>query len=79
MKGIADTGFLVAFVSRDDAFHNWAVGLADQLDEPLVAGHEAVDCVEEHGGAAAVCSSTRVVGPPQKGTRLKALLRARTT
>ena len=36
MKGIADTGFLVAFVSRDDAFHDWAVGVADQLDEPLL-------------------------------------------
>ena len=36
MKGIADTGFLVAFVSRDDAYHDWAVGLAEQLDEPLL-------------------------------------------
>ena len=36
MKGIADTGFLVAFVSRDDAFHDWAVGLAEHLDESLL-------------------------------------------
>jgi predicted nucleic acid-binding protein len=36
MKGIADTGFLVAFVSRDDAYHDWAVGLAEQLDGPLL-------------------------------------------
>jgi predicted nucleic acid-binding protein len=36
MKGIADTGFLVAFVSRDDAYHDWAVGVAAQLDEPLL-------------------------------------------
>jgi predicted nucleic acid-binding protein len=36
MKGIADTGFLVAFVSRDDAYHDWAVGLAEQLHEPLL-------------------------------------------
>jgi len=36
MKGIADTGFLVAFVSRDDAYHDWAVGLADEFDEPLL-------------------------------------------
>lgn len=36
MKGIADTGFLVAFVSRDDAYHDWAVSLAEQLDEPLL-------------------------------------------
>jgi uncharacterized protein len=36
MKGIADTGFLVAFVSRQDAFHDWAVGLAGELSEPLL-------------------------------------------
>ena len=36
MKGIADTGFLVAFVSRDDAYHDWAVGLAGELTEPLL-------------------------------------------
>jgi predicted nucleic acid-binding protein len=36
MKGIADTGFLVAFVSRDDTYHDWAVSLAEQLDEPLL-------------------------------------------
>ena len=27
MKGIADTGFLVAFGNRNDAHHDWAVGL----------------------------------------------------
>ena len=36
MKGIADSGFLVAFVSRDDAYHDWAVGLARELDAPLL-------------------------------------------
>jgi predicted nucleic acid-binding protein len=36
MKGIADTGFLVAFVSRNDAYHDWAAELAEQLDEPLL-------------------------------------------
>lgn len=36
MKGIADTGFLVAFVSRDDVYHDWAEGVAAQLDEPLL-------------------------------------------
>lgn len=28
MKGIADTGFLVAFANRGDAHHDWAVALA---------------------------------------------------
>ena len=36
MKGIADTGFLVAFANRDDEHHRWAVGLAEQVDEPLL-------------------------------------------
>jgi len=36
MKGIADTGFLVAFANRADAHHQWAVGIAGQVDEPLL-------------------------------------------
>jgi predicted nucleic acid-binding protein len=36
MKGIADTGFLVAFANRGDAHHQWAVGLAERVEEPLL-------------------------------------------
>ena len=36
MKGIADTGFLVAFANRADRHHDWAVGVAEQLTEPLL-------------------------------------------
>lgn len=36
MKAIADTGFLVAFANRSDAHHEWAVELADRVDEPLL-------------------------------------------
>lgn len=36
MKGIADTGFLVAFASRNDRYHHWSVELAAQLTEPLL-------------------------------------------
>ena len=36
MKGIADTGFLVAFANRDDMHHDWAVGLAGRVTEPLL-------------------------------------------
>jgi len=36
MKGIADTGFLVAFANRNDRHHAWAVGVAEQLSEPLL-------------------------------------------
>ena len=36
MKGIADTGFLVAFANRNDEHHDWAVAIAEQLVEPLL-------------------------------------------
>ena len=36
MKGVADTGFLVAFANRTDAYHDWAVGLAARVTEPLL-------------------------------------------
>lgn len=36
MKGIADTGFLVAFANRGDEFHDWAVGVAAHVTEPLL-------------------------------------------
>ncbi len=36
MKGIADTGFLVAFANRSDRHHEWAVRLAESLHEPLL-------------------------------------------
>ncbi len=35
MIGIADTGFVVAFLNRRDAHHRWAVRLAGQVDAPL--------------------------------------------
>ena len=36
MKGIADTGFLVAFANRSDLHHDWALGVADQVSDPLL-------------------------------------------
>ena len=36
MIGIADTGFLVAFANRTDRHHEWAVGLAARVTEPLL-------------------------------------------
>ncbi len=36
MKGIADTGFLVAFARANDTHHDWAVGLAGRVTEPLL-------------------------------------------
>jgi len=36
MKGIADTGLIVAFGSRTDQHHAWAVELARSITEPLL-------------------------------------------
>ncbi len=36
MKGIADTGFLVAFANAGDHHHAWAVRLARELTAPLL-------------------------------------------
>ncbi len=36
MKGIADTGFLVAFANRNDNYHAWAVTVASGVTEPLL-------------------------------------------
>ena len=36
MKGIADTGFLVAFANRGDRHHEWAVRVAEGVTEPLL-------------------------------------------
>jgi predicted nucleic acid-binding protein len=36
VKGIADTGFLVAFANRNDEYHNWAVSVARRITEPLL-------------------------------------------
>jgi predicted nucleic acid-binding protein len=36
MTGLADTGFLVAYLNRRDQFHDWATSLARQITEPLI-------------------------------------------
>jgi predicted nucleic acid-binding protein len=36
VKGIADTGFLVAFANRNDRHHGWAVRVAEGATEPLL-------------------------------------------
>ncbi len=36
VKGIADTGFVVAFANRNDLHHEWAIGVAAQVTEPLL-------------------------------------------
>ena len=36
MRGIADTGFLVAFANRRDRHHGWAVSVAEQVSTPVL-------------------------------------------
>jgi len=36
MKGIADTGFIVAFGNRGDSHHPWAMEVARKITEPLL-------------------------------------------
>jgi predicted nucleic acid-binding protein len=36
VKGIADTGFLVAFANANDAHHGWATQIAASVTEPLL-------------------------------------------
>ena len=36
MRGIADTGLLVAFANRNDRYHDWAVRIAESVTEPLL-------------------------------------------
>jgi len=36
MKGIADTGFIVAFARRNDQYHDWATDVAKGITEPLL-------------------------------------------
>lgn len=42
MKGIADTGFLVAFANSADRHHQWAIELAQGISEPLLTCEAAL-------------------------------------
>lgn len=53
MKGIADTGFVVAFLNRRDAHHRWAVRLAEQVNAPLVTCEAVLAEAAFHCGSVA--------------------------
>ena len=42
MKGIADTGFIVAFGNRNDRYHGWSVEVARGITEPLLTCEAAL-------------------------------------
>lgn len=54
MKGIADTGFLVAFANRDDQHHEWALGVATQVTEPLLTCEACLAEAAFHLGSVAL-------------------------
>ena len=51
MKGLADTGFLVAFVSRNDRYHDWAVSIAQQQAEPFLTCESVLSETAFHLGS----------------------------
>ena len=60
MRGIADTGFLVAFASRDDSHHSWAEDLASRVEEPLLTCEAVLAETAFHlRSVAIVCSMLR--------------------
>jgi hypothetical protein len=53
MKGIADTGFIVAAGSREDTYHRWAVDLARRLTGPLLTCEAVLAEAAYHLGSSA--------------------------
>ena len=54
MKAIADTGFLVAFGNRRDFHHEWAVGIAEGVTEPLLTCEAVLAETAFHLGSSAL-------------------------
>ena len=53
MKGIADTGFVVAFGNRNDSHHAWAVDLSRTITEPLLTCEAVLAEAAFHLGSSA--------------------------
>ena len=53
MKGIADTGFVVAFGNRNDSHHAWALDLARTITEPLLTCEAVLAEAAFHLGSSA--------------------------
>jgi predicted nucleic acid-binding protein len=62
VKGIADTGFIVAFVSQADAHHAWATDVARRISEPLLTCESVLSESAFHLG-----SSSHVLGLVEGG------------
>lgn len=51
MKGIADTGFIVAFARSSDRFHSWALDVAEEAKEPLLTCESVLSEAAYHLGS----------------------------
>jgi uncharacterized protein len=51
VKGIADTGFIVAFRNRTDRHHRWAADLAEEVTEPLLTCESVLSEASFHLGS----------------------------
>jgi predicted nucleic acid-binding protein len=54
MRGIADTGLVVAFLNRSDHHHGWAVEIARRVSEPLLTCEAVLAESAFHVGSTAV-------------------------
>jgi predicted nucleic acid-binding protein len=54
VKAIADTGFLVAFGNRRDRYHEWALGIAERVTEPLLTCEAVLAETAFHLGSSAL-------------------------
>jgi predicted nucleic acid-binding protein len=54
VKGIADTGFLVAFANINDKHHQWAAQLAPRVTPPLLTCEAVIAETAFHLGSSAV-------------------------
>ena len=54
MKGIVDTGFLVAFANARDSHHAWALDVAVQITEPLLTCEPVLAETSFHLGNAGI-------------------------
>jgi uncharacterized protein len=54
VKGIADTGLLVAFANRSDRYHDWAVSVATRVREPLLTCEAVLAETAFHLGSVSV-------------------------
>jgi predicted nucleic acid-binding protein len=54
VKGIADTGFLVAFANRSDQHHGWALEVAREIEAPLLTCEAVLAEAAFHLGSAEV-------------------------